>query len=503
MVDGGYTLETLFMQSLIISSAALAHYQIFYIWRLPHNRDRVKILQKTTLTTVVFDTTLGFVVCLDHRGAYRLFPPAMIGAIAIFLTYPMTPTILVWYKEFLDIVIASSRSYDKLQAYLQKFTIQYWHIGVISAIHIVLTIILMIMALVTDHVWQFVFMFVFYLIIALFICGIAFFLSFLIWQQYKKLQAQEEKALEGKLDTSLLAKENSTNEPSKKILMNAISEEEEGSLREKSKSAVSNSARKLNPSISPTIGERVTANPPPKVLEGNLDASLLAKDNSANEPSKKVLMNAISEEEQSFPKEESKSIVSNPARKLNTNTSPLKGGSVTVNPPPLRLESASSSSRPGESNSVWKDRVTELQKAAQAVKDAVLLPEKPETKLDRYFKTLVTTIATGLVSGGFVLGLIIIMWRISNPDLTLTSELRPDPNVYTFNFDIFGIFFCYIVLDFFGLYTVWLPRYVHPSDPTSAHLRSSKVTTPNHFGGTNPGLVRACIGGILAWFLER
>eukprot|EP00475_Leptophrys_vorax_P001608 TRINITY_DN10885_c0_g1_i1.p1 TRINITY_DN10885_c0_g1~~TRINITY_DN10885_c0_g1_i1.p1 ORF type:complete len:428 (+),score=74.59 TRINITY_DN10885_c0_g1_i1:139-1284(+) len=380
---------------------------------------------------------------------------------AIILTYPLTPTLLIWYKEFLDIVVVTSRSYDQVQPWLNKLVLSYWHILALSGIHIGLTIVLMVITFFNDHVWHFVFMFVYFFVLAISVCGTSWFLSYLLWQQYKKLRATEDKALEeGKDAVSSQGSE-------------AQSPHNHGSMSAELQSSADMSTS--DPTSQARGEPSQTMKPIAEDSESRPDASL-------SSVYQKIMAPTPSQGQQ-------KEVI---RKKLKSDLSPAWESAEQKLIENSRRDSTSSIRS-------LKEKLTNL---ANQVKPPT--SGSNAAKLDRYFKTLTITVATALLSGGFVIALLVVMWRISNPDLTLQGELRPDPDVYVANFDVVGIFLCYIVLAFFGLYGVWLSATPSQGDRDSkpGKFRGSKQNFA--IGGfEGNGLIRACVGRVLTWFLER
>jgi hypothetical protein len=184
MVSWGYIIESMVFEFVLGIEWLLAVFQIAYVWKLPHNQNRVKILQKVTLIAIVANNILGIVTCIDVRGVFRIFPNRLIFGIALFMTVPAFFAVLVWYKVFTNIAVSGVAS-GCVQKTLLRFSISYHVTAFLMIVHILLVVGIMTYVSITRQLWILVFMFAYFDILAFGMWINSWVLCFIFWKQYR------------------------------------------------------------------------------------------------------------------------------------------------------------------------------------------------------------------------------------------------------------------------------------------------------------------------------
>jgi hypothetical protein len=201
MIAVGYFIETTVFVTTSLVVFAIAAFQVFYCWKLPHNENRVFTLHKATFYTILAVTPISLVTCIDHRGVYGIYPPLAILALAVLMMYPIEVGLLYWYKELMNIVQVSTLSHEKIQRFLKKINFGDKGVFALTAMYVLLSGILFTVSAINGKLWHWIFL-IFYLdIFALLIFISSAFISRLLWLQYQSLKVNvtQSAALQGEL----------------------------------------------------------------------------------------------------------------------------------------------------------------------------------------------------------------------------------------------------------------------------------------------------------------
>jgi hypothetical protein len=352
MVAVGYIIETIVFYCTALLTVCATSLQIFYAWRQPHNENKVQILHKITLCPLLVNAILALILSVDLRGVYHIYPIDFTGSITVLLTYQLVISGLVWYKEIADLVFATNkvREIERLLRYLK---ISYLHIGVLTGLHVVITIALMMISVKIRYIGYFAIVAGYLMLIVFFVAMSCSYFCWIIWKQYKSIHSPNKILSQG-----------------------------------------------LNPSASLELVIKEGEEVDPKYLQE----------------------------------------ISHPP----------------ISPQKFKL-SQKFSHDPDSMKFI--DRTSSSSNITSAIPGIVIIGKND--KIERYLRIAKVTFAVGFVCGLMVIGLITAIINLLTRNQTIDSELSADPNVYSFNRDIFCIFGALAILAALGISVMWLPLKAH------------------------------------------
>jgi hypothetical protein len=189
MVSVEYVIETGVFGVSALCGILVTGLQIFYAWRLPHNNNKVQILHKITMIPVFVNSILALIMCIDLRGVYHIYPIELPGVVAIIMTYQGVIMGLVWYKETVELVYVTNKI-NSLKRFISRLRIKMVHAWVLMSLHVAISIGFMVIAERTRQLWFFAIMSGYLMVMVLFISLSCFFLTSIIWRQFKSVNVK-------------------------------------------------------------------------------------------------------------------------------------------------------------------------------------------------------------------------------------------------------------------------------------------------------------------------
>jgi hypothetical protein len=110
MTDGGFAAETAVMELLVLTLLLAISFQIFYAWRLPHNKDRVRTLQLWTGPSTFLGCLISVFLYMDARCHFHINNPTSLGIYYVSLVSLVIPGAANWLRITYDAACLFARA---------------------------------------------------------------------------------------------------------------------------------------------------------------------------------------------------------------------------------------------------------------------------------------------------------------------------------------------------------------------------------------------------------
>jgi hypothetical protein len=98
MLLDGYELEVIVYETVFSLFLLYGTFQILHVWRLPHNRDRVKDIQKWFGTAALGASFVGILIFIDPKCHFGIYDDWIFALYAMFLLWMVVPPLCFWLR---------------------------------------------------------------------------------------------------------------------------------------------------------------------------------------------------------------------------------------------------------------------------------------------------------------------------------------------------------------------------------------------------------------------
>jgi hypothetical protein len=150
----GYIIEASIMGSVPLGTFFLCIFQIFHIWKLPHNKNRIKVLQKAFLYPGTINAFVYSVICVDQRAVSGIWDIRVVAGGIVIVTAVLLSGMLFYHQSLVTIVKDAGLGHNYLQAFSSKFEIRICHTVIVMSMYIAAAVSLFVLTCITDLLWS-------------------------------------------------------------------------------------------------------------------------------------------------------------------------------------------------------------------------------------------------------------------------------------------------------------------------------------------------------------
>jgi hypothetical protein len=187
-IAAGYYVETAVFAVISFGTLSASCFQLFYVWNLPHNKERVKTLQKAFIFPIVFNSFLHVVLSVDHRCVFGFYPPLLVVILFALVTVPAMVSMLFWYRTLVTVVDSASMSIAVIRKWNTVLTIKQGHIWFFFTLHCSVSIVLIVITARSNLMWYWAFMFGYFVLFSVVLLIHQSILVVLLWKQYSEMR---------------------------------------------------------------------------------------------------------------------------------------------------------------------------------------------------------------------------------------------------------------------------------------------------------------------------